>query len=920
MGTITLKNVRATSDLTVKVRLKDGGTAISWPSLSNIKAWLYSDAQKAISGRFEVSVDEGDATILVCHYSAQKPQYLGLNRVIVQATYLEDLKTYDKPAFIFVRWTDEQTQDITIDDPDVDVEIEVQDVSSSILDAAIAAAITAAVRADEAAAAAEHMTDIHQGPPGPAGKSPYIDETTGNWFVWDEQTEQYVDSGNHAQGATGNGIASWTVVESQEDGGSNTVTVTFTDGTSETFTYKNGHTGATPNLTIGTVETGAAGSQAEATITGTAANPVLNLRIPQGVPGVVQAKYVEVDTLPTASASTMNALYLVPSQVQGSYDIYYTSQDGRETYSWVFLCGTTIQLSDYATKAELSQLEQDSTELREDVDYVTEKVVTITDIASMNYDQTAANSQVKAIGATLTAGVTYKLGIKFSGFSSANMGRLSGITLWKDGSTQVGDNLRSADGFGTRDELADGEWHYLTIANSQNVSYVRTQFNSAYAADTPAGKVYFTAVIETENYAKQTEVGNLTDLVTDDKSSIVNAINSITTKEITDFDSQYSQENYDSGYKACLLEKGKTYTLSIQMTGIGEDNKARLKTDGIQLFSSATGSALVDDTLVTAFGGKSEVTSGNVVTCQYTPTEEIRWFKITFNSAYVAEVGNSIHFSGTRREDRYLSAETAGQLYGKKVLMLGDSITQLPRTGGTTTGNGIVEFFAQYTGATTIRGAFGGSHIRARRILESTADITDLSSAKASFDIAYLVTALCDGDWDLQDAAIAWMTANNELDTYWPTILADLKALDMDTVDAVTIFAGTNDYANNVPLGAVDSSDITNENGAWNSILEMLTDTYKHLSVFVFTPIVKKAGGDWCEDVTNTQGLYLSDYAANNLAAAKRFMCYGVDLFYTMSWNRYNFTTFAPDGTHPTKGFDCLGKKMAGCVGSNFNR
>ena len=55
----------------------------------------------------------------------------------------------------------------------------------------------------------------------------------------------------------------------------------------------------------------------------------------------------------------MNALYLVPSQVQGSYDLYYTSQDGRETYSWVFLCGTTIQLSDYATKAELSQLEQE---------------------------------------------------------------------------------------------------------------------------------------------------------------------------------------------------------------------------------------------------------------------------------------------------------------------------------------------------------------------------------------------------------------------------------------------------------------------------------------------------------------------------------------------------------------------------------
>ena len=46
-----------------------------------------------------------------------------------------------------------------------------------------------------------------------------------------------------------------------------------------------GPTGATPNLTIGTVQTGAAGSQAEATITGTPEDPVLNLKIPKGDKG-----------------------------------------------------------------------------------------------------------------------------------------------------------------------------------------------------------------------------------------------------------------------------------------------------------------------------------------------------------------------------------------------------------------------------------------------------------------------------------------------------------------------------------------------------------------------------------------------------------------------------------------------------------
>ena len=43
--------------------------------------------------------------------------------------------------------------------------------------------------------------------------------------------------------------------------------------------------GETPTITIGTVTTGAPGTDAEATITGTAPNFVLNLTIPQGPTG-----------------------------------------------------------------------------------------------------------------------------------------------------------------------------------------------------------------------------------------------------------------------------------------------------------------------------------------------------------------------------------------------------------------------------------------------------------------------------------------------------------------------------------------------------------------------------------------------------------------------------------------------------------
>ena len=46
-----------------------------------------------------------------------------------------------------------------------------------------------------------------------------------------------------------------------------------------------GDTGATPTIAIGSVQTGAPGTDAAATITGTAPNFILNLTIPQGPTG-----------------------------------------------------------------------------------------------------------------------------------------------------------------------------------------------------------------------------------------------------------------------------------------------------------------------------------------------------------------------------------------------------------------------------------------------------------------------------------------------------------------------------------------------------------------------------------------------------------------------------------------------------------
>ena len=68
--------------------------------------------------------------------------------------------------------------------------------------------------------------------------------------------------------------------------GGHRVVITDKDGT-KSFDVEDGATGATPNLTIGTVETLEPTESATATITGTPENPVLNLGIPQGDAGEV---------------------------------------------------------------------------------------------------------------------------------------------------------------------------------------------------------------------------------------------------------------------------------------------------------------------------------------------------------------------------------------------------------------------------------------------------------------------------------------------------------------------------------------------------------------------------------------------------------------------------------------------------------
>ena len=127
-----------------------------------------------------------------------------------------------------------------------------------------------------------------------------------------------------------------------------TLTITYNDGTTWTSSSIRGATGATPNLTIGTVTTGAAGTDASASITGTAENPVLNLTIPKGADGDV------------SSASIASVYDATKTYAVGDY-VWYSGQ--------LYKCTTAISIAEAWTSAhwEASKIADDVKDLKSSI-------------------------------------------------------------------------------------------------------------------------------------------------------------------------------------------------------------------------------------------------------------------------------------------------------------------------------------------------------------------------------------------------------------------------------------------------------------------------------------------------------------------------------------------------------------------------
>lgn len=265
----------------------------------------------------------------------------------------------------------------------------------------------------------------------------------------------------------------------------------------------------------------------------------------------------------------------------------------------------------------------------------------------------------------------------------------------------------------------------------------------------------------------------------------------------------------------------------------------------------------------------------------------------------------------------------ARPLLEKKVVMFGDSITQLPNTSDVR-GNGIVEYFSKLTGAKVYRAAIGGSKLTRYKNVDSVVDGTTASDA---VQIVTIVESFCKGDMSIPIEGMQYKIAHGSGDSYVLEMLQELSKISITDVDIVTIFGGTNDCSSGIDLTDGDNAslDTSNIRGAINYMIKTILESNPKIKIYLYTPIIRKYDPNddstWSDDyVNNSKGVLLPQYVEEIKAIGKYNHIPTCDLYNDMGWNKYNFHEFClpTDLTHPRFGFDRLAEKMSSFILGNL--
>ena len=152
------------------------------------------------------------------------------------------------------------------------------------------------------------------------------------------------------KGNTGNGITS--IVKTSSSGLVDTYTITYDNGNTQTFTVTNGQDGAAATISVGTVTTGAEGSNAEVTNVGTSNAAIFDFVIPKGdtgETGATGAQGVSVTGVSLISTSGLDKTYRMTFSNNTHFD-YIVSDGAAGQTQWGGIIGTLSNQTDLQTE------------------------------------------------------------------------------------------------------------------------------------------------------------------------------------------------------------------------------------------------------------------------------------------------------------------------------------------------------------------------------------------------------------------------------------------------------------------------------------------------------------------------------------------------------------------------------------------
>ena len=134
------------------------------------------------------------------------------------------------------------------------------------------------------------------------------------------------------------------------------------------------------------------------------------------------------------------------------------------------------------------------------------------------------------------------------------------------------------------------------------------------------------------------------------------------------------------------------------------------------------------------------------------------------------------------------------------------------------------------------------------------------------------------------------------------TIIAKASQMistDYSDVALVTIAYGVNDARTGVPLGTVNSTDISTFAGALNQVLRKIYTDNPECRVVILTPIQRLYVSDFGIATPNANGNYLIDFVNMCKAVAEKRSTKCIDMYRGCGINQTNLYYYTVEGVHP---------------------